>query len=586
MKQNNIYILPIIILILILSSCSITKTKKSTGINTQKNEQKFTYLFSEANKNRLLGNSQKAVEFYMSALDLKPKSAASNYYLATLFMSEKKYATALTFANNAVNLQENNLWYNLIKGDILNLQKNDNQAINVYKSLQKQFPTNEFLYDRIINIQLDKMDAARKNKDFSTNKEALNNLIYIYNEKQKHFGFDKKIAEYLYNIYVELNDKNSAITTLKDLIKHEPSEPKYQAFLAENYVKSKNYKEADKLYFNLLATYPNNNFVKISYSKYCKFTGKHKEYFTTVKELLKSNLEFNKKINLISSGGYPNFPPKQYEELLNILYKNHSNEIISNTLFTEFYIEKNKQKALPYLIKATELGNDNFNLILTLFEVAYDSKNFEILYNQSKKYIELYPNRPKVFLYNGIGAYKTKRYNEAITILDMGKDFVIEDNKLLLQFHFYLAETYHSQENHKNSDKHFDKVLKINSKFYLALNNYSYYLAVRKHNLQKALLMSENCISHNSQNPVFCNTYAKVLLENKQYKKALIYSEKAINIIKKNIEFLENYGDILFSNNKKEEALKNWKLSKDYGNKTDKINYKIENINKLKIEDL
>ncbi len=578
--KNKISYISIIILTLIFSSCSITKTKKNTGINTQKNQQQFVFLFSEANKNRLLGNSQKAVELYMSALDLNKESAASNYYLASLFMSDKNYATALTFAKNAVKLQPNNLWYGLIEADILNSQHNTEKALSNYKNLQKSYPRNELLYDRIIELLLDKI------KNENTQKYVFNELISIYNEKQKHFGFDAKIAEYLYNIYIEIKDTNKAIVTLQEMVKHEPDEPKYQAFMAENYVKSKEYEKAEQLYKKLNTKYPNDVNVKLSYSKYCKFVGKHTEYFITIKELLNSELNFNKKVNLIISGRHPNFPPTEYEILLNILYKNHPNEILTNTLFTEYYIENNRIKALPYLIKAAELSRGDFNLILTLFEVAYDSKSYEILYQQSSKYIQLYPNQAKVFLYNGIGAYKTERYQEAIAALDMGKDLVIEDNQLLLQFHFYLAETYHNINENTKSDEYFEKVIKLNPKFYLALNNYSYYLSVRKENLQKSLSMVETCITYQKDNPIFLDTYAKSLLENKQYKKALIYSEKAINIIKNNPDFIDNYGDILFANNNKEEALKNWKLSKENGNLSKNIIYKIENINKLKVEDL
>ena len=53
-----------------------------------------------------------------------------------------------------------------------------------------------------------------------------------------------------------------------------------------------------------------------------------------VKNLLQSDLEFNKKVSLIISGRHPNFPQKEYEELLNILYNNNSDNIYANTLLS------------------------------------------------------------------------------------------------------------------------------------------------------------------------------------------------------------------------------------------------------------
>jgi len=423
--KTKLYIL--LISLFILSSCSVKKNVAKSSNNSGKDKQKFVYLFSEANKNRLLGNTQKAVEFYLTALDVNPKSAASNYYLASLFFNDKNYNSALTFAEKASKLQAKNLWYNLLEADIIFSQNNVNEAFTKYKTLQEQFPHNELLYDRIIEILLDKIKYS-KNK--SEDKNTFNELIFIYKEKQKHFGFDAQIAEYLYNIYVEINDTKNATLTLQKLIKNEPDNPKYKAFLAENYVKSKNLEKADKIYSELNKKYPYNSDVKLSYAKFCKFTGKQSEYLETVKFLINSDINFNDKIHLIISGRHPNFPPKEYEELLNILHKSNPNEVIANTLLTEFYIENDKEKALPFLINAADLSKGDFNLILSLFEVAYDSKNFEVLYQQSKKYLELYPNQAKVYLYNGIGAYKTGRFKEAISVLQMGKDFVIEDKPL------------------------------------------------------------------------------------------------------------------------------------------------------------
>jgi len=98
--------------------------------------------------------------------------------------------------------------------------------------------------------------------------------------------------------------------------------------------------------------------------------------------------------------------------------------------------------------------------------------------------------------------------------------------------------------------------------------------------------MAEVCLTYQAENPVFNDTFSKALFKSKQYKKALIYSEKALKFISNNVDFLENYGDILFANNKKEDALKIWKRSKELGNNSERIDYKIINVNKIKVEDL
>lgn len=583
MKINLKHIIPIFLLSLMFSSCSILKTKNTTGIEQEKNKQKFIYLFSEANKNRLLGNSEKAIQLYMSAIDLNPNSSASNYYLAIIFLSEKDYNSALMFVSKAVNLDTNNLWYKLLKADIFATQNKTSDAYNIYKTLQTTHPNNELLYNRIIDLFIKRINSYKdkqKNKQNSSElKSDYSSLISIYSEKQKQFGYDSQISSNLYKLYMDIRDYKKAEEILNLIIEKEPDNPKYQVLSAEFYFAQNEKQKAEKRYKSLILKYPEDSSVKLSYAIFSKITGKSKHYYTLVKELLSSDIELNTKINLLITGQYPNFPKAQYEELLKELYKNHSDDLSANTLLAEFYIDTDKVKTLPYLKKAVKISHSDFNLTMTYFEILYDVKDFETLYSESKKYLELYPNRPKIFLYNGLSAYKTEKYEEAVFILDSGKDLVIENDKLLVQFHYYLAESFHRQKQNIKSDKEFENVLKINPKFYLALNNYSYYLSARNENKEKALQLAEVCINYQTENPVFCDTYAKALFFNKEYNKALKFSEKAVIQIPNNAQFTENQGDIYFALENKKKAKELWLKAKELGNTSKELS---EKINKLK----
>lgn len=571
MQINKINITAILILISVFSSCSILKPAKKN--ETDKNESKFIYLFSEANKNRLSGNNEKAIEQYLSAVDIKPESAASNFYLSIIFLSDKEYETALKFAEKAVNLQPDNLWYNIAKADVLNASSKTKNAVDIYENLIKENKKNELLYDRLIKIY--------------SEENNISDLKRTYERKLKNFGFDRKTALNLYHLSIKSGNKKKAEEILQKLILNNYDNPKYKALLAEFYVSINEPDKAETLFNELLAENPNNSSVRLSYIHFCKYTGKSNEYYDNVMLLMGSDLNINTKINLLISGQYTNFPKDKYFKLLTELYKFHPNEIIVNTIFAEYYIEQEKkEEAIKYVRNATELSNSDFNLVLTLFELSYDAKKFEDLYNDSEKYLYIYPNRPKVFLYNGIAAYQTKKYNKAISVLETGMDLIIEDNELLLQFYYYLTETSHKQKKDKKSDQYFEKILELNSEFYPALISHSIYLSNREIEIEKAELLAKTCIDSKKNNPVFYHAYSLALFKGKKYSEALIFSEKYVNPTSKNIKYSELHGDILFSNGKREEALKYWKLSKNNGNTDEHLYYKITNIDKLKLNEL
>ncbi|MCD4795070.1 MAG: tetratricopeptide repeat protein [Bacteroidales bacterium] len=571
MQTTKLNITVIIILTSVLSSCSILK--KAEKNNPEENESKFIYLFSEANKNRLLGNNKTAIEQYLSAIDIKPTSAASNFYLSTIFILEKKYETALKFAEKAVDLQPENFWYNLAKADILTTLNKTKSAVNIYENLIKSNTKSEILYDRLIRIYFSEKD--------------LTNLSKIYERKLEHIEFDNKTALSLYELCIKSRNTNKAEKILKEIILHNSDDPKYKALLAELYVSTHESDKAEILYRELLIEYPENNNVILSYAYYCKYTNKTEEYYNNVMWLMGSDLNIITKINLLISGQYPNFPKDKYLKLLKELYIYHPNEIAVNTLYAEYYIDDdNKEEALNYVRKATELSNSNFNLLLILFELSYDEGKFEDLYNDSEKYLHIFPNRPKVFLYNGIAAYEIKKYDKAIFVLETGMDLVIEDNELLVQFYYYLAESFQKVENNNKSDQYFEKILLIDSCFYSAIISYSIHLSKREVDIEKAELLAKRCIESDKTNPVYYYAYSLSLLKGKKYSESLKVSEKYVNKTSKNTKYLELHGDILFSAGKKKEALEYWNLSKNNGRTDEHLFYKIINVDKLKLSEL
>lgn len=560
----------LIIILFAFSSCNILKTKEN--IATDENESKFIYLFSEANKNRLSGNKTKAIELYLSAVDIKPKSAASYFYLSVIFLSEKENITALKFAEKAVILQPDNFWYNIVNADILS-SVNKKNALDIYEKLIKEYPKKELLYDRLIRI-------------YSTEKD-FDNLLRTYERKLKYIQYDNDIALSLYHLSLKQGNNKKAEEVLSELIKNNSDNPKYKTLLAEYYFSIHEMLKAETLFNDLIEKYPNNSEVRLSYTYFCKYTQKKEKYFENVLLLTGSDLNINEKINLLISGQYPNFPEEQYAELLGELYRHHPENIVVNTLVAEYYIEKgNKEKAIKYVRKATELSKSDFNLMLILFELSYDVKKFEDLYKDSEKYLNLYPNRPKIFLYNGIAAYEINKFDKAISALETGMDLVIENNELLVQFYYYLAESFHKTKDHKNSDKYFEKILKNESKFYPAIVSYSIYLSERKENLAKAEILAKQCIKNDNNNSFYYYAYSLALLKAEKYDDALIISEKYITENIKNVDYLELHGDILFSNHKSKEALEYWNLSKKGGNDDEHLIYKIKKGDKLKLNEL
>ncbi|MFC0185373.1 tetratricopeptide repeat protein [Pseudarcicella hirudinis] len=139
-----------------------------------------------------------------------------------------------------------------------------------------------------------------------------------------------------------------------------------------------------------------------------------------------------------------------------------------------------------------------------------------------------------------------------------------------------LGDTYNSMGKHEKSDEAYEAALKENPNNDHVLNNYSYFLSLRKQKLEKAREMAEKLVERNPNNGTFLDTYAWVLYVNKEYAKAKVYLEKALEGSKASSgTVVEHYGDILFQLGDKEKATEQWKKAKNLGGTSTLIDKKI-----------
>lgn len=107
--------------------------------------------------------------------------------------------------------------------------------------------------------------------------------------------------------------------------------------------------------------------------------------------------------------------------------------------------------------------NETKDYKILLEILSYDLKSglFEKLYIDSKAGIELYPAQPVLYQLSGFALNKLKRYSEAIDVLTIGIDFVIDNNKMELSYYKELIVSYEGVKNRELAQKYKQKVEKL-----------------------------------------------------------------------------------------------------------------------------
>ena len=196
--------------------------------------------------------------------------------------------------------------------------------------------------------------------------------------------------------------------------------------------------------------------------------------------------------------------------------------------------------------------------------------------SDGEKALELFPNQAGICWFLGTAYLVEKDYESAVEVLEQGKKLSGVNEELKSYFNAQLGDTYNNLKNYKKSDESYEAALAYNPDNDHVLNNYSYFLSLRKEKLDLAKKMSTKLVMRNPENATYLDTHAWVLFMKGEYKDAKIYIEKAVN---SNDELsgtiIEHYGDILFKLGDVDSAVKQWQKAKGMDETSELIDKKI-----------
>jgi len=541
----------------VLSCKAKQKAKSSKDISkeqaTSENiNAKFPHYFIEGCKERMKGNIVSAEQLFNECLKIDQNSAAVKYELCNIYKFNGKIDLAIKYGKECANAAPKNEWYQLLYIDCLNSKKQYNIAIEVYDRLIKNYP---YRLDFHEGLAIEYMNAGYFEKS-----------LKVYEDLEKRVGVQETLTINKIKLLLQLSKTNEIETEYQKLIQSNPTEIKYLIYLADYYQETNQRAKALEMYKKILAMDANNADVHLSLAKSYKAEGKKDSYYSELMLAIKNaDLELETKLKTISeffeSCNDTILCKSQMKELCEVTLLQHPNSSDMHWIYADFlYQEKKVQEAYAEYDKAVKLDKTNFSLYLQLLKVEAELGDYKNLELNSFEAMELFPNQPIPYLLNGSANISLENYTKGITSLLEGLQFV-NNNLLLIEFYSNLGEAYNSMKDYDKSNKAYDDALKVDPDNSIILNNYAYYLSLRKDKLEKASKYSKRSNEISPNNRSFMDTYGWILYQQGNYLEAEMWLSRAVKMGAK-ATILEHYGDVLYKLNKKEEALEYWKKAK------------------------
>ena len=552
-------------------SCKTNKQTSKTAITNTKGlpeeaQVSFTYNFIEGCKERMKGNIENAETKFKECLRIDPTSAAVKYELGNIYRFNGLYDNALKYGKECANDEQKNEWYQLLYIECLHNKRQYAEAAEVYARLIKNYPNRPDFYE---GLAAEYMYGGYYDKSFKA-----------YDELEKKFGQNEAFTINKIKLLRQLKKNNEAESEFKKLIQSNPSEAKYYTYLAEFYQETNQNDKAMDTYKEILRLDPKNPMVHLALADYYKSQNDKENFYKEIKIAFENpDLDVDTKLKILSSYYELSELNETYKqqalELCNITLKLHSTVADVHSMYGDFlFKEKKIKEAQAEYITAIKLDKNSFAIWSQLMYIDSELNDYINLENHSAEAIELFPTNPLPYYFNGVSSIQLKKFDAAISSLEDGIEFVYNNNPLLLGFYTSLGNAYNAVKNYTKSDKAYDDALKVNPDDAETLNNYAYFLSLRKEKLEKAEKFSRRSNELSPNNRSFIDTYGWILYQQGKYKEAEEWLSRAMKMGNKSA-IAEHYGDVLYKLDRKEEALKYWQEAKLAGGQSEFLDKKI-----------
>ena len=565
-------ILPLLVITLL--SCkskkvATTSTKAETAVSkglSEENQAKFAFYFVEGCKERMKGNIELAENAFRECLKIDPTSAAVKYELGNIYRFNGLYDNALKYGKECANADPKNEWYQLLYIECLHNKRQFAQAAEIYARLIKNYPNRSEFYE---GLAAEYMYSGNYEKSYKT-----------FDDLEKKFGQNEAFTLNKIKLLKQLKKAVEVEAEFKKLIASNPSEIRYYTYLSEFYQETNQNDKAMANYQEALKLEPKNPMIHLALADYYKSINEKENMFKEIRIAFENpDLEVETKLKILESyyelSDVNEEYKKQADELCDIALKANPSSAGVHSIKADFLLKDKKIKeARDEYEQAIKYDKSSYNVWTQLLATEAELGEYKSIEAHSAEAMELFPNQPLPYFFNGISNNTLKNYSKAIESLTDGLEFVYNNNLLMIDFYSSLGEAYNSNKQYDKSDKAFDDALKIDPDNASILNNYAYYLSLRKEKLEKAEKFSRRSNELSPNNRSYLDTYGWILYQQGKYKEAEDWLSRAIKIGTKGA-IAEHYGDVLYKLDRKDEALQYWIKAKETGGGSELLDKKI-----------
>jgi tetratricopeptide (TPR) repeat protein len=392
-------------------------------------EDKFQEFFYEALKQKGIENYDRSVEALLKCIELDNTVAVLYFELGKNYSLLKNFGDAEDALKKAVSKEPDNEWFLDELYGFYVVQNDFDKAIKTVKQLVKYHP----------DYKEDLAALFVKTKEY-------NEALKILDDLDAEFGISVSRDMMRNQIYEATGRKKDQIKNLEARVDNDPDKESNYLQLIFRYSENNETDKAFETAKELLKINPNSQIVHLALYKFYLDGNNAEKAIESMKIVVKSSeIKPEAKLKVLTDfvhfvGNHPEYEADLVEATTMVGDSNSSKSLME---LGQYYLAKNnKEKALEYFEAALKIDADNFNLLRNVLLLYIDLQRFNLAEKKSDEVLQKYPAQPLFYLINGVALNQLNRPKKAVEVLEAGLDFIIDDNKMEIDFYNQLSKAY------------------------------------------------------------------------------------------------------------------------------------------------
>lgn len=460
-----------------------------------------------------LGNELKSSVYIQKAAELDPANLWYTQELAYMFFETQDYTNSVANFKKLVDAEPRNVDWLYGYAEALVQAGESEKAIDALQKTEDQIGR----YPDII-VQKHKLYVSLKKMD-----KAEEELLVAKAE----FPKDPLIIATLVDFYFKQNQQEKAIQMLEELVEADPGNGRAHLTLADLYQQQGN---------------------------------KLKAYEELRLAFLSDDIDIDTKMRILIKIHESVYKiDEEIYALVDLMLEQYPEDPKAHSIKGDYMLRKEDEAAaLIAYQNALKYDKTQYPIWSQVLIMLYQKGDFEDLYAYSTECLEYFPTISTVYLLNGVASNQLKKYQEALDILSVGQELILNDPPLKAEFYGQLGESYFGIGEPKSAIEKYKKAIDLAPGSALIRNNFAFQLANYKVDLELALSMIKQAMEAAPEQPQFIDTYGWVLFQQDKFEEAKEQFEKAYSINATDKLNLEHLGDVWSKLNKVEKALSFW----------------------------